>query len=107
MNKSKNSGNSGNIENNNQSINIQRNISFDEKIVFKSNSINLEQNTDLKSLNNYAEKLNLGRNIVYNFSDFEYRSQINKANNDPVVIENLQTCANNEQGIYIINYSSI
>lgn len=107
MNKSKNSsGNAASIENSNQKINIKRSISFEENPAHKpnSNNSNQEQDSDIKNLNNYADKINLGRNIIYNFSDLEYRNQINKERSDSLFADNLQTNPNSDQGILFYNF---
>ena len=104
LNRSKNSSNSGNLDYDNQNVynNIIRNVGIEENIIIKQASSFLEQNDEMKNLNNYADKLNLGKNLIYNFSDFEYRSQLNKERIDAVVLEKIQTSPNNEKGIKII-----
>jgi len=104
LNRSKTLSNSGNLDYDNQNVynNIIRNVGIEENIIIKQAPNLLEQNDEMKNLNNYADKLNLGKNLIYNFSDFEYRSQLNKERIDAVVLEKIQTSPNNEKGIKII-----
>jgi hypothetical protein len=104
LNRSKTLSNSGNLDYDNQNVynNIIRNVGIEENIIIKQAPNLLEQNDEMKNLNNFADKLNLGKNLIYNFSDFEYRSQLNKERIDAVVLEKIQTSPNNEKGIKII-----
>lgn len=100
LNKSKNTNNSQNYENDIEIIDTKRSVGMEENIILNQNkNIVNEQNIENKFLDIYAEKLNLGKHLIYNYSDIEYRIQINKEKNNNLFSENLQTSPNADQGI--------